>query len=83
MENTQKERRTCRRRVLKPAQITFNGHSAVIDCTVRDISDGGARLMVESPVGIPDTFGLAVGGETARQCRVVWRKTSQIGVEFV
>ncbi|HZM08224.1 MAG TPA: PilZ domain-containing protein [Methylocella sp.] len=72
MENAPyKERRTVRRRVLKSAQITFNGLASAIDCTIRDISDGGAYLKVESPVGIPDTFILAIGGVPLRPCHLV------------
>ena len=82
-KTTRKERRTARHRVLKAAQITFKDRGAAIDCTIRDISDGGACLKVVSPVGIPDTFVLAVGGVHTRPCRVVWRKASQIGVEFI
>jgi hypothetical protein len=83
MKRIQNEPRTARRRVLKIAQITFKDRCAAIDCTIRDISDGGACLKVETPVGIPDTFILAVGGVPTHPCRVVWRKASQIGVEFI
>jgi hypothetical protein len=37
--------------VLKAAKISFRQGTAAIDCTVRDISDGGARLLVASAVG--------------------------------
>ena len=54
-------RKETRRRVLKGAQIAFKGRGAVIDCMVRDLSDGGACLKVASPIGIPDTFELGSG----------------------
>lgn len=38
--------------------------------------------MVASVVGIPDLFELAVPSEPIRQCRLIWRKTGQIGVAF-
>jgi hypothetical protein len=79
---TQK-RRVSRRRVFKGAQISFRGLRAAIDCTVRDISDLGARLIVESPIGVPDRFDLVQNGRESRFCRVVWRKATQIGVEFI
>jgi hypothetical protein len=77
----------CRRpprrgRVLKRAQIVFKRSTATIDCALHDISTTGARLKVDSPIGIPNTFELAVAGAQIRHCRVVWRKTDQIGVEF-
>jgi hypothetical protein len=50
------KQRQARCRVLKGAHITFKGHGAAIDCTVRNLSDRGACLKVESPIGIPDSF---------------------------
>ena len=76
-------RRANRRRVFKGAQISFRGLRAAIDCAIRDISESGARLAVESPVGIPDRFDLVQHGCEPRFCRVVWRKATQIGVEFI
>jgi hypothetical protein len=72
-----------RRRVFKGAKISFWGLRATIDCVVRDISETGARLSVESSVGIPETFHLSFDGAPMRSCRLVWRKASQIGVTFV
>ncbi len=77
------DRREARQRVLKRASIAFNGRKAVIDCTVRNLSSCGACLKVESPVGIPDSFDLVLGHQPVRNCRVAWRKATQIGVEFV
>lgn len=76
-------RRVPRRRVFKGAQISFRGLRAAIDCTVRDISEKGARLVVESPIGVPDRFDLVQNGVAPRFCRVVWRKATQIAVEFI
>jgi hypothetical protein len=52
---TQERRNVARHRALKRAQIVFK-HEAVIDCTVRNLSDGGACLNVECSIGIPDSF---------------------------
>ena len=79
---TDERRNVARQRVLKGAQITFKSHGAAIDCMVRNLSDGGACLKVESPIGIPDTFDLVLGDASARHCRVTWRKATQIGVAF-
>jgi len=85
METSTQERRitAARRRALKGAQISFHGLHAAIDCVVRDMSDTGARLSVETSVGIPQTFHLVLEGAPVRACRVIWRKASQIGVAFV
>ncbi|HEX3495597.1 MAG TPA: PilZ domain-containing protein [Methylocella sp.] len=80
---TQEHRNEARRRALKEARIAFKGHGATIDCVIRNLSDRGACLKVESPFGIPDTFVLVCDyPSSVRHCRVTWRKATQIGVEF-
>lgn len=71
-----------RHRTLKSGKIVFNGGKSVIDCTIRDLSPAGARLLVASIVGIPDRFTLETGGEGHFACSVVWRKASGLGVAF-
>ena len=72
-----------RRRVLKAGTISFGGGGA-ISCTIRNLSEVGAALDVESPVGIPDQLTLSIEAEhSSRHCRVVWRKEKKIGVRFV
>ncbi len=70
-----------RKRVLKAGTIEFGG--GAIDCTVRNLSDTGAALFVESPVGIPTEFNLIViSDQVNRTCSVVWRKDNRIGIRF-
>jgi diguanylate cyclase (GGDEF)-like protein len=84
MENPAQERQyEVRTRVLNKAQIVFKGRGAVIDCAILNLADGSACLKVESPIGIPDSFDLVIDHATAGNCRVTWRKATQIGVEFV
>ena len=83
MEKPTPERRSvARRRALKTARIAFKGHAATIDCTVRNLSDRGACIIVESSIGIPDTFDLVLDQASVFDCLVTWRKATQIGVEF-
>ena len=83
MENpTQEHRNVARHRALKGARIVFKGHATTMDCVVRNLSDRGACLKVESPIGIPTSFDLVLDDASVRQCRVTWRKATQIGVEF-
>ncbi len=83
VEKPMDERRNvARRRVLKVAQITFKGHGATIDCTVRNFSNGGACLNVETSIGVPNSFDLMLDRTSFRECLVTWRKATQIGVEF-
>ena len=70
-----------RRRLLKSGKISFGG--GAIDCTVRNLSETGAALEVNSPVDIPDLFTLVIEPDHIHvPCRVVWRKETRIGVHF-
>ena len=83
MDKPKQERRNeARHRALKGARIVFKGHGVTIDCTVRNLSDRGACLNVESPIGIPDSFDLLLDQAPVRDCRVTWRTATQIGVAF-
>jgi hypothetical protein len=76
-------RKRPRLRTLKGGSIMF-GTAAAIECIVRNMSDNGAALEVESPVGIPDDFTLLIKPEMIkRQCRVAWRSAKRIGVRFI
>jgi hypothetical protein len=70
--------------MFKGAKITFNRRGSVIDCTVRNLSDTGALLEVQSTVGIPDTFELVFNdGGLVQPCRLVRRNATQLGVAFI
>lgn len=75
-------RKSQRHKVFKAATIAFN-RAAGIDCTVRNISDGGACLEVASPFGIPGDFELRIASDhVVRPCHVVWQTQRRIGVAF-
>jgi hypothetical protein len=69
MENPEQKRQNqVRHRVLKGVQIVFKGHEAAIDCVVRNLSNGGACLNVESSIGIPDSFDLLLDHAFVGNC---------------
>jgi PilZ domain-containing protein len=77
------KRRAPRRRVLKGGKISFRQLGTSTDCTIRNLSDTGACLLVASPVGIPNDFDLLPdGGGATMRCRVEWRSGNKIGVSF-
>jgi PilZ domain len=84
-QNFIEQRRSLRERVHFPAWIEIGDGSTRRDCTVLDVSEGGARIMVSSPVKIPREFWLVFSkfGTRRRRCRVAWRSTEQIGVTYV
>ncbi len=78
------ERRSVRRKhALKGARIIFNHGSSSINCTIRDLSDGGAKLVVNSAADIPGTFDLRFDdGTPPRHCSTQWISGNSIGVRF-
>ena len=77
-------RRDERVRALLRARILFNNNSSTIDCTVRNISSGGAKLEISSALTVPSEFDLDVPqkGRTYR-ARLMWRDANFLGVQFV
>jgi PAS domain-containing protein len=72
-----------RSRTLRSGKIIFNNRRSVLDCLVRNMSDGGACLQVNSTAGIPLIFELVVDGDGAsRQCQLVWMSETRAGIEF-
>jgi PilZ domain len=83
-DTNEDKRRAPRRRVLKGAIVAYNDRRSTLSCTVRDISDTGARLRMGGSINAPDTFLLIIeldGFEA--DCRVVWRKAPDLAVTFV
>ena len=74
-------RRTTRLRTGKGAAIRFGSTS--IECTIRDLSEGGAALAVKDSNSVPGEFILSFPGtKTTRSCRVIWRAHGSVGVQF-
>lgn len=71
-----------RRRVLKGGRIVINDGFSTFHCTVRNLSDTGARLKVAGIVGIPDRFQLVMDDGRNFACAAVWKTEFEIGVQF-
>jgi diguanylate cyclase (GGDEF)-like protein len=72
-----------RRRVLKGAQVAFNGGRSTVDCTVRELSNTGALLHLISTANIPEEFKLSIAvDQLHRLCKVAARRDTQLEVEF-
>ncbi len=73
-----------RQRVLKQARIVLDDRASAVDCTIRDLSMGGARLRLDSYFAPPAEFALVVvnSGET-RRVKVRWQVGNEVGVAFV
>jgi hypothetical protein len=53
-------------------------------CSVVNVSAGGAKVALDQPMTLPESFVLALtlNGKVARRCRMVWQSSSGLGVEF-
>ena len=81
--NRKDNRRSARRNINAQAVIRLSGGFAARPCTVLDLSDTGARLVVERPQEIPNEFTLMLSRRSeGRTARVKWRRGTQFGVEF-
>ena len=82
MTDTNK-RAAARKRVLKGARIVYNDRSSTLSCTVRDLSDTGARLRVPQGQAVPAQFDLLIDADGFEApCTVVWRRGEEVGVTF-
>ncbi|HEX8167889.1 MAG TPA: PilZ domain-containing protein [Beijerinckiaceae bacterium] len=78
------ERRESRRRkTLLAGKIVFGADRITMDCSIRDLSMGGARLSFADPVGLPNEFELQLPSRgTVFRAEVRWRRGREVGVKF-
>ena len=83
--NFHEQRRSLREPVDFPAWIDRGPTLGLHDCTVVDVSDGGARIIVASSERLPKEFWLILSrnGGRRRKCRIVWRSGGEIGVAYL
>ena len=77
-------RRKPRRHFHYTASVLLDGTSSPRPCAISDISETGARIMLESECELPDRFILLLtrSGEARRHCHLVWRNGLSAGVAF-
>ena len=77
---TEKRRETRKRTFLK-GRILFNNGASSMDCLVRDISPGGARLALDEALALPDAFELEIPNRDRSFTAVMkWRREDGMGV---
>jgi hypothetical protein len=76
-------RQAARQKTLIGAQVVFNDLMSTYNCTVRDLSETGARLKLNAPVQVPQAFMLRFGDGRVRQCKVRRRNALELGIEFL
>jgi PilZ domain len=72
-----------RARVLKGAKLVDMRNWSLVDCTVRDMSDTGARIVCGDQFAVANEFRfLLPANNTIQNARVVWRRGDLLGIEF-
>ena len=82
-EKAAERRRAPRRRALKKALIVFNDGHCTLGCQIVDMSDTGAKLMPADILLCPKEFVLKPQIGEPRNCEVMWRRGTKIGVYYV
>ncbi len=76
-------KRDVRRRRHQWAWVTFDGKPSVHECRVFDVSENGAKIVIDVVAEIGTRFGLALVPHHPRQCEIVWRRGKTLGIKFV
>ena len=79
------ERRASERRpTATVATIRAADSSLIASCEVCNLSEGGAKLLIDEQVELPEEFMLFLrtNSTIGRRCRTIWRIGRKVGVRF-
>jgi hypothetical protein len=76
-------RSSTRKKIFREARVFFNDRQSLIDCTILDLSDGGAKLEFADRQVLPRTFDLQMQNGAIYRCEVRWAKDNFFGVRFL
>ena len=77
------KRESPRTRAFLVGKIIYGGETYTLDCTIKDISETGARVKVQDPFSIPNNvIFLDPKNFNAYESSVKWRKGSEMGLSF-
>lgn len=72
-----------RQRTFLRGTVYYDNRRASIECTIRDLSDSGARLTFEHPVTVPDSIELFIAQkQQTLPAHVRRREPYEIGIAF-
>jgi hypothetical protein len=73
-----------RRRVIWRGRCAFLDGSRSFDCTIRDLSQSGARISIQGAQMIPQHFYLIDRtNRTVHEVKVAWNNGKQLGLQFL
>ncbi len=85
MSAFKREARKPRHKNTNEVWMTLDGGFAKRACTIIDLSVTGACIEVEDAASVPGVINVAFSRDVRKltRCRLIWRKGSMIGVEFL
>ncbi len=77
-------RRDLRHRTLKRGQLVVSDGRSTVDCVIRDVSIGGARVAVEGQFLVPDRMELFIpDSDRRRPVEKRWQRDDELGLMFL
>jgi PilZ domain len=85
LPRTKVQREPRRQMPNQSAWMTIDDGTTRQQCTVLDISPGGAKIVTDGAMDVGNRFGLTLVPDHPRhlQCEVVWRRGKTCGVKFL
>ncbi|HEX4198765.1 MAG TPA: PilZ domain-containing protein [Caulobacteraceae bacterium] len=77
-------RRAPRPRVLLGGKLVFGNATQSADCTIRDLSETGARVRIapDLPIG-GEVWLISITGGLAWRSQTAWRRANELGLHFL
>lgn len=75
-----------RRRVLKGAKVVFNDNKSILDVTIRDLSETGARVKLDPSAvlaTLPEGEITLMRGKMGYPAWIMWARNGELGLRFV
>lgn len=82
-QGSEEHRCEARRRVIKGGKVVFNKGQSIINCSIRDLSEGGAKLLLSEVSIMPHSFELHLSDGRVMQCELRWARNGAFGVKFL
>jgi hypothetical protein len=83
-EDRKEERKSPRRRAFKEGKLVFGRAHSVVDCTIDNVSEGGAHVRLTSTHGVPGDFYLVEANRgIIHKAEVAWRTTRGLGLRIL
>jgi hypothetical protein len=77
-------REYARRKISATGMIYATDGKAIVSCSVRNVSAGGAQLILDREKELPPKFVLSMSqtGQVRRECTLVWQFSIMAGTRF-